>query len=47
LAYRLTKPEPVHRELYQKLAAGCEVMRERRSLAPVIKPMETVRDVGA
>jgi transposase len=31
---KATTPEPVHRELYQKLAVGCEVMRERRSLAP-------------
>jgi transposase len=30
---KATTPEPVHRELYQKLAVGCEVMRERRSLA--------------
>ena len=31
---KATTPEPAHRELYQKLAIGCEVMRERRSLAP-------------
>ena len=32
---KATTPEPVHRELYQKLGVGCEVMRARRSLAPV------------
>ncbi len=31
---KATTPEPIHRELYQKLAVGCEVMRERRSLEP-------------
>ena len=31
---KATTPEIVHRELYQKLAVGCEVMRERRRLAP-------------
>jgi len=29
-----TTPEPVHRELYQKLGVGCEVMRAHRRLAP-------------
>jgi transposase len=32
---KATTPEPVHRELYRKLGVPCEVMRERRSLAPV------------
>jgi transposase len=31
---KATTPEPVHRELYQKLGVGAEIMRERRSLAP-------------
>ena len=30
---KATVPEPVHRELYQKLGIGSEVIRERRSLA--------------
>jgi transposase len=32
---KATTPEPIHRELYQKLGVGCEVMRARRSLVPV------------
>jgi transposase len=32
---KATTPEPVHRELYQKLGVGCEIIRARRSLAPV------------
>jgi transposase len=32
---KATTPEPVHRELYQKLGVGSEVMRARRSMAPV------------
>lgn len=31
---KATVPEPVHRDLYQKLGISCEVMRERRSLVP-------------
>jgi transposase len=31
---KATTPEPVHRELYQKLGIACELMRQRRSLAP-------------
>jgi transposase len=32
---KATTPEPVHRELYRKLGVGSEVMRARRSMAPV------------
>jgi transposase len=35
---KATTPEPVHRELYQKLGVGCEVMRARRSLGHVEEP---------
>ena len=31
---KATTPEPVHRDLYQKLGIGCEVMRPHRSLTP-------------
>ena len=31
---KATTPEPLHRDLYQKLGIGCEVMRPRRTLAP-------------